>query len=72
MDIESWLKNCLDELESRTTPAPTKAVTSLKGKKKALTPVLPSLEGLNPICAGEVVEYGSKKGWVKAVETRTI
>ncbi|KAG6817858.1 hypothetical protein H0H87_001690 [Tephrocybe sp. NHM501043] len=61
VDIEGWLRTCVAAL---VPPLKTKS----KGKKKApaasLEPIVP-LSG--PACAGEVVAYAIKKGWVQAI-----
>jgi serine/threonine-protein kinase haspin len=64
VDIEKWLASCLSG--HIKTFLPTKA----KGKKKA-TAIFPEVKispqgSPSPACAGEVFEYGVKKGWVKS------
>ncbi|KAF9263705.1 hypothetical protein L218DRAFT_822201, partial [Marasmius fiardii PR-910] len=55
IDLEGWLGECVTKSSSR-------ARGSMKGgKKKNGTVEEPSL---SPLCAGEVVEYGIKKGWI--------
>ncbi|KAJ7584259.1 hypothetical protein C8J56DRAFT_1089780 [Mycena floridula] len=59
VDLEDWLGKCLADavpLEKKT-----------KGKKKVVLPV-PS-GSPTPSCAGEIVEYGEKKGWVKGISS---
>lgn len=61
MDIENWLEKCL------VVAAAAKGKTTEKAKGRRKTQVLPEskVELLAPLCAGELLEYGIKKGWVK-------
>ncbi|KAF5358900.1 hypothetical protein D9758_004820 [Tetrapyrgos nigripes] len=55
VDLEGWLAQCMNAI--------SKAKASTKGRKKATAPAVSS----NPSCAGEIVEYGVKKAWVKSL-----
>jgi serine/threonine-protein kinase haspin len=66
LDLEEWLGRCV----AAVVPAVAKA----KGRKKkgvAAAPEVPAQTSaallLGPLCAGEVVGYGVKKGWIRAV-----
>ncbi|KAJ7752748.1 hypothetical protein DFH07DRAFT_904186 [Mycena maculata] len=62
VDLEDWLGHCV---------AAVVAESKLKGKgrKKKAPAVVPAPAPLllGPLCAGEVVAYGVKKGWVKSM-----
>ena len=66
LDIENWLGSCL------TGHNPKLPLPKVKGKKKAAAQSTfehQASQGSNgifmgPSCAGEVVEYAVKKGWV--------
>jgi serine/threonine-protein kinase haspin len=64
VDLEDWLGNCV-----AAVVAGSKRASKSKGKKKAVPIVLPTPAALlrGPLCAGEVVGYGVKKGWVKSL-----
>jgi serine/threonine-protein kinase haspin len=66
LDLEEWLGRCV----AAVVPAVAKA----KGRKKkgvVAAPEVPAQTSaallLGPLCAGEVVGYGVKKGWIRAV-----
>jgi serine/threonine-protein kinase haspin len=60
VDIEAWLGNCIGAI------AKPKAVMKRKGRRKtqALVPTKAQIT-TGPSCAGEVVAYAVKRGWVK-------
>ncbi|KAG2013306.1 other/Haspin protein kinase [Coprinopsis cinerea AmutBmut pab1-1] len=64
LDIEQWLGSFL----TGAFPAQSKAIAKTKGRRKTI--VLSSCLALRdgPSCAGEVVAYGVKKGWVSATK----
>ncbi|TFK68207.1 hypothetical protein BDN72DRAFT_879180 [Pluteus cervinus] len=70
LDIENWLKTCISGL-SRPKPV---AGTS-RGRRKTQAPmamrskVKPTIPSDGPSCAGEVVAYAVKKGWIKALSS---
>ncbi|KAL0580082.1 hypothetical protein V5O48_001941 [Marasmius crinis-equi] len=56
VDLEQWLGHCLRKASARTK-------ATVKGRNRPKTDV--GQEGsISPLCAGEVIEYGIKKGWV--------
>lgn len=57
LDIEAWLDQCISGL--------AKPVVKVKGRKKVQV-ALPAkaVTPNGPTCAGEVVAYAVKKGWV--------
>jgi serine/threonine-protein kinase haspin len=63
VDIEQWLASCLSGHIKTSLPAKGKG----KRKAKVVFPeVTISPQGSpSPACAGEIFEYGVKKGWVK-------
>ncbi|TFK22321.1 hypothetical protein FA15DRAFT_622634 [Coprinopsis marcescibilis] len=64
VDIEQWLGGVLTE----AFPAQAKAITKAKGRRKTIAPVNRAALRQGPGCAGEVVEYAIKKGWVRAIK----
>ncbi|KAJ7167503.1 hypothetical protein C8R46DRAFT_1163059 [Mycena filopes] len=66
IDLEEWLGRCV-----AAVVAETGCKTKGKGKKKkgAVSPSTqtPAAQLLGPLCAGEVVGYAVKKGWVRAL-----
>ncbi|KAL1680761.1 hypothetical protein EV122DRAFT_275973 [Schizophyllum commune] len=76
VDIEEWLGRCVAEVvasakqdalamkqSTRTRKSMAVARKSMAVKKSA--PVVPA--SVSPACAGEVVAYGVKKGWIRPV-----
>ncbi|KAF8076644.1 hypothetical protein FPV67DRAFT_1664901 [Lyophyllum atratum] len=61
-DIERWLQSCITAIA--TAPKPSKA----KGRRKTQAP-LPHkpLASMSPACAGEIVAYAVKKGWIQPI-----
>ncbi|KAG5648870.1 hypothetical protein DXG03_000219 [Asterophora parasitica] len=59
VDIESWVGTCV------ATFAPPSKPTKGKGRRKAPAPSPPKPTSTNPACAGEIVEYAVKKGWIQ-------
>ncbi|KAF7332260.1 Other/Haspin protein kinase [Mycena kentingensis (nom. inval.)] len=63
VDIEQWLGNCVDAVLAETSKGKARG----RKKKAAQVPVeTPAALLRGPLCAGEVVEYGVKKGWVRS------
>ncbi|KAF5387665.1 hypothetical protein D9615_000598 [Tricholomella constricta] len=60
VDIERWLYTCV----SAFAPAPKQPKG--KGRRKAQAPLPPKPMSMSPACAGEIVVYAVKKGWVQA------
>ncbi|KAJ7490320.1 hypothetical protein B0H11DRAFT_1912306 [Mycena galericulata] len=64
VDLEDWLGHCVAAVVAETKPKG-------KGRKKKTPAVVPTPTPapllLGPLCAGEVVGYGVKKGWVKSL-----
>lgn len=58
IDLEEWLGQCLTTAAARVKPVKSRRKTVVPDKSEA---------SLNPVCAGEVVEYGIKKAWIKAI-----
>ncbi|KIY69735.1 hypothetical protein CYLTODRAFT_215242 [Cylindrobasidium torrendii FP15055 ss-10] len=61
-DLDQWLSACLSK-------ATAKAKKSVNGKGRRKTTVVgpPSYDdSLSPLCAGEIVEYGVKRTWIRA------
>ncbi|KAG7097200.1 hypothetical protein E1B28_004571 [Marasmius oreades] len=63
VDLERWLGECVAHSSAR-------ARASIKGagKKKAKNGTMQQVS-LSPLCAGEIVEYGIKKGWISSTAT---
>ncbi|KAJ6628927.1 hypothetical protein B0H10DRAFT_1989870 [Mycena sp. CBHHK59/15] len=63
VDLEEWLGNSVAAVVSESN------ASKAKGRKKKAQAVLPTPAALllGPLCAGEVVGYGVKKGWVKSL-----
>ncbi|KAJ3853117.1 other/Haspin protein kinase [Lentinula lateritia] len=59
IDIEQWLAKLTKPLLASTKKA--------KSKKKVVAPKVGDVGDAPPLCAGEIVEYGIKKRWVKAL-----
>ncbi|KAG6830326.1 hypothetical protein H0H92_001261 [Tricholoma furcatifolium] len=57
VDIQEWLRTCV------STFAPASKAKGKGRPKKAQTVAAPSA---GPACAGEIVAYGAKKGWIQA------
>ncbi|KAJ7653466.1 hypothetical protein B0H17DRAFT_1214644 [Mycena rosella] len=68
VDLEDWLRHCVAAVVSASSKA---AAGKGKGRKKkpAVVPHMPGPGAalLGPLCAGEVVGYGAKKGWVTSL-----
>lgn len=63
VDLEQWLGQCV-------VAAAAKVNKPVKGKGRRKTTVIPVPdETLSPLCAGEVVEYGVKKRWIRPVSS---
>ncbi|KAJ7639096.1 hypothetical protein FB45DRAFT_827867 [Roridomyces roridus] len=62
IDLEDWLGNCVS--------AVVEAKPKGKGRKKKAAPATPAPLLRGPLCAGEVVGYGVKKGWVRSLADR--
>ncbi|TFK43745.1 hypothetical protein BDQ12DRAFT_643394 [Crucibulum laeve] len=60
LDIEDWLGRCVAEF------IPAKTKSSLKSKGRRKTQAIPKLPPSGPACAGEIVGYAAKKGWIKS------
>ncbi|KAJ6538553.1 hypothetical protein DFH09DRAFT_1398431 [Mycena vulgaris] len=63
VDLEDWLGHCVAAVAAASKPKG-------KGRKKkapAAAAPTPAPVLLGPLCAGEVVGYGVKKGWVKSL-----
>ncbi|RDB19923.1 Serine/threonine-protein kinase haspin hrk1 [Hypsizygus marmoreus] len=62
IDIDRWLGQCLASI----APTQTKSGPKSTGRRKTQAP-LPSkpLPSPSPSCAGEIVVYAVKKGWIK-------
>ncbi|KAK0190807.1 hypothetical protein F5146DRAFT_569379 [Armillaria mellea] len=58
IDLEQWLAQCLTTAAARVKPVKSRRKTAAPDKDEA---------SLNPMCAGEVIEYGIKKVWIKAI-----
>ncbi|KAK0468491.1 uncharacterized protein EV420DRAFT_1758640 [Desarmillaria tabescens] len=58
IDLEQWLGQCLTTAAARVKPAKSRRKTVVPDKSES---------SLNPVCAGEVVEYGIKKAWIKPI-----
>ena len=65
VDIEEWLGRCVAEVvaSAKKQGAPARTRKSMAVKKTQMT--IPS--SVSPACAGEVVAYGVKKGWIRPV-----
>jgi len=65
VDIEDWLGRCITEAVSRVIQKPRG-----KGRsKKTTTPETTTLASTICPCAGQVVVYGVKRGWIQPVFT---
>ncbi|THV08304.1 hypothetical protein K435DRAFT_708012 [Dendrothele bispora CBS 962.96] len=79
VDLEAWLGQCVNSISPKKATTSKNAGGGGKGRKKsqqqahaqstaaASTKASSSSGSPNPSCAGEIVEYGIKKGWVKAM-----
>ncbi|KAL0067659.1 hypothetical protein AAF712_005374 [Marasmius tenuissimus] len=63
LDLEQWLRDCLSNASARA-----RAFAKGSGKKRP-KPNAGHEPNINPLCAGEIVEYGIKKGWIVARHT---
>lgn len=61
LDLEEWLAHGVAAVAAKC------AMSKGKGRKKKAPAVPAPSPLLGPLCAGEVVGYGVKKGWVKAL-----
>ncbi|KAF9054958.1 hypothetical protein BDZ89DRAFT_975088 [Hymenopellis radicata] len=62
VDLEQWLGQCVVAAATKINK-PVKG----KGRRKTVLPTKEEVASLNPICAGEIVEYGIKKRWIKSI-----
>ncbi|GLB34041.1 putative protein with domain of unknown function [Lyophyllum shimeji] len=62
VDIERWLHGCVAAL----APAPKPSKTKGRRKTQAPLPLKPSAP-FGPACAGEIVVYAVKKGWIQTI-----
>ena len=73
VDIEEWLERCVAEVVASAKKqhvAPTRTRQSMAVGRKSMAVkktqmTIPS--SITPACAGEVVAYGVKKGWIRPV-----
>lgn len=62
VDIEDWLGRCIADM----TPPPLKA--KARGRPRKTAAIIKPIGGAAACaCAGEVVGYGVKRGWIRAV-----
>jgi len=59
-DLEAWLGQCISSISKVATK-------SGRGRKKGQPVTATISSSPNPSCAGEIVEYGIKKGWIKPI-----
>lgn len=67
LEVEQWLGQTLIEAFPARAKA-TAAAAKGRGRPRAtlVAPIMPLARNDGPVCAGEIVEYGSKRGWVRA------
>ncbi|KAL1739484.1 hypothetical protein HDZ31DRAFT_68883 [Schizophyllum fasciatum] len=62
VDIEKWLSRCIAEVVASANKQLARTRKSMAVKKTNA-----STSSFSPACAGEVVAYGVKKGWIRPV-----
>ena len=77
VDIEEWLGRCVAEVVAsakKQHAAPTRTRKSMAVKRAGRASPVTGMKGqtaispsITPACAGEVVAYGVKKGWIQPV-----
>ena len=68
--IEEWLGRCVAEVvaSAKKQPARTRKSMAVGRKSMALKKTQMTIpSSMTPACAGEVVAYGVKKGWIRPV-----
>ncbi|TRM68184.1 hypothetical protein BD626DRAFT_450537 [Schizophyllum amplum] len=67
VDIEEWLGRCIAEVVASTKKRPARKSMAAKKVAASTKKAVGVLESVSPACAGEVVTYGVKKGWIRSV-----